>query len=42
MQVTYYSSVHWRGIPSRTLVHIVLLVAYSGFAVVYLTAGLQK
>ena len=42
LQVAYYSSSHWRGIPSRTAVHIFLLVVYSGWAVVYLTAGLNR
>jgi len=42
LQVTYYSSSHWRGIPSRTAVHIFLLVVYTGWAGVYLTAGFWK
>lgn len=42
LQVTYYSSSHWRGIPSRTAVHIFLLVVYSGWAGVYLAAGFWK
>jgi hypothetical protein len=42
LQVAYYSSSHWRGIPSRTAVHVFLLVVYSGWAVVYLTSGLKK
>src|SRR5437773_2671900 len=33
LQVTYYSSSHWRGIASRTAMHVILLVVYSGFAV---------
>jgi len=41
LQVAYYSSSHWRGIPSRTAVHIFLLVVYSGWAAVYLTVGLK-
>lgn len=36
LQVFYYSSSHWRGKPGRTVIHIVLLVLYGGFAVVYL------
>lgn len=39
LQVTYYSSSHWRGIPSRTLAHVVLLLVYSGFGAVYLAAA---
>ena len=39
LQVTYYSSSHWRGIPARTAVHIILLIVYGGWAVVYLTAA---
>lgn len=42
LQVTYYSSGHWRGIPSRTVVHVLLLVIYSGWAAVYLVAGLGR
>jgi hypothetical protein len=42
LQVTYYSSSHWRGIPSRTAVHIILLVVYPGLAALYLTAGLMR
>jgi hypothetical protein len=41
LQVTYYSSSHWRGITTRTLVHILLLIVYIGFAAVYLSAALQ-
>jgi len=40
MQVTYYSSAHWKGIPSRTAVHIILLFTYPIFAIVYLAAGI--
>ncbi len=40
LQVTYYSSSHWRGLPARTLAHIALLILYGGFAVLYLWAGL--
>jgi hypothetical protein len=36
LQVTYYSSSHWRGQPSRTLAHVALLMLYGGFAAVYL------
>jgi len=41
LQVAYYSSSHWRGIPSRTAVHIFLLVVYSGWAAAYLAAGFR-
>jgi hypothetical protein len=41
LQVTYYSSVHWRGIASRTIAHVVLLTVYSGFALAYFGAGLM-
>ena len=39
LQVTYYSSSHWRGIPSRTAVHIVLLTVYGAWAGIYLLAA---
>ena len=39
LQVTYYSSSHWRGRPSRTAVHIALLFVYGGFAIVYCWAA---
>jgi hypothetical protein len=42
IQVVYYSSSHWRGIPSRFAVHLILLGAYSGCAAVYLTAAFHK
>jgi hypothetical protein len=35
MQVAYYSSSHWRGKPGRTMIHLVLLLIYGGFAAVY-------
>jgi len=41
LQLTYYSSSHWRGIPSRTAVHIILLIVYSAFVAVYFTAGFK-
>ena len=40
LQVCYYSSSHWRGIPPRTVVHVILLVVYSSWAVLYLSVGL--
>lgn len=36
LQVTYYSSSHWRGQSGRTVIHIVLLFLYGGMATVYL------
>ncbi|MEO8204996.1 MAG: hypothetical protein ABI615_02370 [Chthoniobacterales bacterium] len=41
LQVTYYKSSHWQGIPARTIVHVILLVVYSTWAAVYLTSGLK-
>ena len=35
LQVTYYSSSHWQGRPGRTVMHVLLLAAYGGLAVVY-------
>ncbi len=40
LQVTYYSSSHWRGQVGRTVVHVILLVMYGGFAVVYFMAAI--
>ena len=42
MQVTYYSSSHWRGRMDRTIIHIILLLAYGGMAAAYLIAGLAR
>lgn len=42
IQVIYYSSSHWRGIRSRTIAHLVLLLVYAGWAALYLTAGLRR
>jgi hypothetical protein len=39
LQVTYYSSSHWRGQPARTVAHIVLLLVYGGLAAAYLFAA---
>ena len=41
LQVTYYSSSHWRGQPGRTATHFLLLACDGGMAAVYLWAGLQ-
>ena len=35
LQVTYYSSSHWRGRPVRTAMHVALLATYAGLALVY-------
>lgn len=35
-QVFYYSSEHWRGQRSETVIHFVLLMAYGGMAALYL------
>jgi hypothetical protein len=40
LQVSYYSSSHWRGQPGRTVAHVALLVIYGGFACVYLWAAI--
>ena len=39
LQLTYYSSSHWRGRIGRTLIHGALLLTYGGFAAVYLAAA---
>ena len=39
LQITYYSSSHWRGRTDRTIIHIILLALYGGFAAAYLTAA---
>ena len=40
LQVTYYSSSHWRGQPKRFLAHLTLLTLYGGFTAVYLGVAL--
>lgn len=42
LQLTYYSSSHWRGRPGRTAIHITLLLIYGGFAAVYVLVPLVK
>jgi len=42
LQITFYSSTHWRGRLDRTLIHIALLLTYGGFAAIYLCAALLK
>jgi hypothetical protein len=39
LQVTYYSSSHWRGQFGRTVIHIALLFMYGGMAAIYLLAA---
>lgn len=41
LQITYYSSSHWRGQLGRTAAHVALLCVYGGFAVAYLLAALM-
>lgn len=36
LQITYYSSSHWRGQPVRLLAHVALLIIYGSFASLYL------
>src|SRR5262249_29400755 len=42
LQLTYYSSSHWRGQLGRTMIHVALLITYGGFASVYLWSGLAR
>jgi hypothetical protein len=35
LQVSYYSSSHWRGLPGRTLAHFALLIVYGSFTSLY-------
>jgi hypothetical protein len=39
MQWLHYSSVHWRGIPTRTTIHWTLFLGYGALAAVYLIAA---
>ena len=39
LQVTYYSASHWRGQLGRTVAHVILLLLYAGFSLLYLWAG---
>ena len=39
LQITYYSSSHWRGLVGRTAAHVALLIVYGGFAALYLWAA---
>jgi hypothetical protein len=40
LQITYYSSSHWKGRTDRTVIHIVLLATYGGLAAAYTAAAL--
>ena len=40
LQITYYSTSHWKGRVDRTIIHIVLLLTYGGLAAAYLTAAM--
>jgi hypothetical protein len=40
LQITYYSSSHWRGRFDRTMIHAALLVAYGAFALTYFFAAI--
>jgi len=42
LQLSYYSSSHWRGQVGRTAIHITLLLIYGGFGVVYLLVPFGK
>jgi len=42
LQVTYYSSNHWRGKPLRTAIHVALFTVYGGLAGSYLCAALGR
>ena len=39
MQWLHYSSVHWRGIPTRTAIHWALSLGYAALAAVYFIAA---
>lgn len=40
LQFTWYSSSHWKGQAGRTIIHILLISTYGGFALTYLYAAL--
>lgn len=42
MQWLHYSSVHWRGIPTRTAVHWALFLGYGALAAVYFIAAARS
>ena len=39
LQITYYSSSHWKGNTPRTVIHVILLILYGGMAGTYLLAA---
>ena len=39
LQITYYSSSHWKGRIDRTIIHVVLLATYGGLAATYIIAA---
>lgn len=39
MQVTYYSSIHWKGQTARTFIHIGCLLYYGGLSALYAQAA---
>lgn len=41
MQWTHYSPAHWRGIPSRTVIHFILTFGYGAWTAVYFMAAFQ-
>lgn len=42
LQWTHYDSSHWRGIPSRTLIHWTLFFGYGAWTTVYFMAAFGK
>ena len=42
MQWLHYSSVHWRGIPSRTAIHWTLFLGYGALAAVYFISAARS
>jgi hypothetical protein len=41
LQLTYYSSSHWRGNAGRTVIHGLCLLVYGGLSVVYTVVAVQ-
>ena len=42
LQVTYYSSSHWKGQTGRTTIHILLLLLYGAMSCVYVWTGFVR
>lgn len=42
LQWTHYDPSHWRGIPSRTIIHWTLFFGYAAWATVYFMAAFVK